>query len=68
MGNAKNCGAATISDLEVWRETPYDARMGDKSPKATQKQKSQKTAKGNAAQQQKSAVAAAKAAPKPGKK
>ena len=43
--------------------------MGDKSPKATQKQKSQKDAKSSATQQKKTAAAASKAAPKPaGKK
>lgn len=42
--------------------------MGDKSPKATQKQKSQKNAKTDAASKQKNAAAAAKAAPKPTKK
>ena len=42
--------------------------MGDKSPKATQKQASQKQAKANTAKQQKSAATAAKAVPKPGKK
>ena len=42
--------------------------MGDKSPKSTQKQASQKQAKANSAKQQKSAATAAKAVAKPGKK
>ena len=43
--------------------------MGDKSPKATQKQASQKQAKTNSATQKKNAATAAKAVPKaPGKK
>ena len=46
----------------------YGVLMGDKSPKATQKQKSQKDAKSSASDKQKSAAAAAKAAPKPTKK
>ena len=54
--------------LGAGADPSYDARMGDKSPKATQKQKSQKDAKSTAADKQKSAAAAAKAAPKPTKK
>lgn len=42
--------------------------MGDKSPKATQKQASQKKSKAGAAQNQKNQAAAAKQVPKPGKK
>jgi hypothetical protein len=42
--------------------------MGDKSPKATQKKDQQKNKKTDAVKQQKSAVSAAKAVPKPGKK
>ena len=38
--------------------------MGDKSPKANQKQAGQKQAKGNAAKQKKSNAVAAKQAPK----
>jgi hypothetical protein len=39
--------------------------MGDKSPKATQKQASQKNAKNESANQQKKQAMAAKLAPKP---
>ena len=42
--------------------------MGDKSPKATQKAASQKNKKTDASNKQKSAAAAAKVVPKPGKK
>ena len=42
--------------------------MGDKSPKATQKQASQKKAKETTSNQKKSAATAAKAVPKPTKK
>jgi len=42
--------------------------MGDKSPKATSKQKSQKQAKSGNDKQKKDAATAAKQAPKPGKK
>jgi hypothetical protein len=38
--------------------------MGDKSPKANQKQKAQHKAKANTAAQKKNSTAAAKAAPK----
>jgi hypothetical protein len=38
--------------------------MGDKSPKATQKQAAQKQAKANTAKQKKSSAAAAKPVPK----
>ena len=38
--------------------------MGDKSPKANQKQKAQQKAKASSASQQKQTAAAAKAAPK----
>jgi hypothetical protein len=41
--------------------------MGDKSPKATQKQATQKQAKGSASQKKKSDAIAAKQAPKPKK-
>ncbi len=42
--------------------------MGDKSPKATQKQASQKKSKAGAAQTSKNQAAAAKQVPKTGKK
>jgi hypothetical protein len=42
--------------------------MGDKSPKANQKQASQKQAKGAASNQKKAAATAAKQIPKTGKK
>ena len=42
--------------------------MGDKSPKATQKQASQKQAKAGSDKNKKDQAAAAKQVPKPGKK
>ncbi len=49
-------------------EIRYGCRMGDKSPKATQKANSQKNKKSDSAKATKSAAAAAKVVPKTGKK
>ena len=77
--SGKRAGRVRPPGAEIFLRQTFDGEraapgyaapfMGDKSPKATQKQASQKQAKNNSATQKKNAATAAKSVPKaPGKK